>query len=95
MEREHVVMLPGQDLVADLDDQSMHGGIQTAAGMIDGRSGLLQDGIRFNHFSRHEIVTDTEMPKGALCLRAPELVARYFDRAETILFDALGVHGLL
>ena len=73
------MMLPGKDLVADLDDQSVHGVIQTAASMVGGRSGLLQDGIRRDHFLRDEIMTNTEMLEGALLLRAPKLIGRYFD----------------
>jgi hypothetical protein len=55
----------------------------------------LQDGIHRDHFPRDEIMTDTEVLERALRLGAPELVGGYFDRAETILFDAMGIHSLL
>ena len=45
VQRKHVVVLAGQDLVADLDDQAMYLVVEPLAGVIGVGRRLLQDGV--------------------------------------------------
>ena len=52
MQREHVVMLTREDLVANLNDQLVALFVKPLAVMIGIRGPFLQDGVRGNHLPR-------------------------------------------
>src|SRR6266404_6277888 len=85
-------MLAREKLVADPRDHLVRRLIQPPASSIDSGSAFLQDGIRRNHFRRYELATDAEMLKGALRLSSPKFVDRHFNRAQTVVLDAIGIH---
>jgi len=68
MQRKHVVVPPGKDLVADSCDQFMSLAADAASGMVCGCRRSLQDGVSGDHLSRHQIVPDAEVLKGPLGL---------------------------
>src|SRR6266481_3680618 len=86
------MVLAREKLVADPRDQFVRRLIQSPAGSIGSGSTLLQDGIRGNHFRRYELATDAEMLKGTLRLRSPKLLGRHFNRTQTVVLDAMGIH---
>ena len=86
VQREHVVVLAGEDLVADLNDQLVRLVVEPLAGMVGVGGGFLQDGIGGDHLARDQILADAEMLERALGLCAPELVGRNIDLAETVGF---------
>ena len=71
MQRKHVVMLAGQDLVAHPDDQIVCRRIEPLAGMVGIGAGLFQDGIGANHLARDQVLADAEVLERALRLGAP------------------------
>src|SRR5882724_9288548 len=71
MQREHVVMLAGENFVARLNDQLIPLVVEPLAVMVCGGSRLLQDGIGCDHLARNQILPDTEMLKRTLSLSAP------------------------
>ena len=94
VQREHVVMLAGEDFVADLNDQLVSLVIEPLAGMIGVGRRLLQDRIGGDHLARHQILADAEMLERTLGLRAPEFVGGDVDLAEAVDFLANFVrHG--
>src|SRR6266403_6393999 len=95
MQREHVVMLTRQDLIADLDDLAVRQGVEPAALVVGVGRGLFEDGIGGDHFAGHQVSADAEMLERALGLRAPELVDRYRYLTQAVGFDAYVVHGSL
>ena len=86
VQRKHVVMLAGEDLVADLDDQLVRLVVEPPAGMVGVGRRLLQDGVGGDHLARDQILADAEMLERALRLRAPELVGGDADLAEAVHF---------
>ena len=92
MEREHVVVLAGEDLVARLHDQRVPLIVEPLAGMVGCGSGFLQDRIRGDHLPRNQVLADAEMLEGALRLSTPELVRRHFHHAEAICFLSCVAH---
>jgi len=88
VQREHVMMLAGEDLVADLNDQLMMLVVEPSACMICIRGGFLKDGVSRNHFAWDQVLANTEVLQGALGLRAPEFVSRNIYFAEAICFFA-------
>src|ERR1700722_13932270 len=84
---EHVVMLAAQDLVADLNDQSMRSVVETLAGMVGIGRSLLQDGVGGDHLPRDQVLPDAEVLERALGVGAPEFVGGNTDLAETVGFD--------
>jgi hypothetical protein len=52
MQWEHVVMLAGEYLVTDLNDQLVGLVIKPLAGMVRVGGGFLQNGVRGNHLTR-------------------------------------------
>src|SRR5262245_23727720 len=93
VERELVLVLALQDLVADADDQVLRSVAEAAGLVIDQRGRLLDDRVGGDHFPRDQVVADAEMLQGSLRLGAPELVGRDVDRAETVIFDTSRTHG--
>src|ERR1700722_15944811 len=92
VQREHVVMLAAQDLVADLNDQSMRPVVETLAGMVGIGRGLLEDGVGGDHLARDQVPPDAEVLERALRLGAPEFVAGNTNLAETVGFDTNIAH---
>src|SRR2546423_15668670 len=86
MQREHVVMLAREDLVADLDDQLVAQVIQPSISMIGIGGGFFQYGVGRDHLARNQILANAEVLERTLCLCAPELVGRNIDFAETVGF---------
>ena len=76
MQWEHVVMLPGEDFIANLHDQLVTLIVQPLASVVRGGSGFLQGGIGGDHFAWNEVSADAEMLERALGLSAPQLVRR-------------------
>ncbi len=85
-------MLAAQDLVADLNDQSMRSVVETLAGMVGIGRGLLQDGVGGDHLPRDQILPDAEVLKRTLRLGAPEFVGGNTDLAKTVGFDTNITH---
>src|SRR5262245_10865148 len=86
MQREHVVMLAGEDFVAGLNDQLVGLIVEPLAGMVRCGSGFLQDGIGGDHLTRNQIFAGAEMLERALGLSTPELVRRHVNHTEAICF---------
>src|ERR1700751_2185393 len=61
MQRKHVVMPTFQDLVAGLSDQSAAITIESSPCVVCVCGGLLQNGVSGDHFTRDQIMPDTEM----------------------------------
>ena len=88
VQRKHIVMLAGEDLVADLNDQLVALVVEPLAGMVGVGGGFLQDGVGGDHLARDQILADAEVLERALGLRAPELVGGNLDFAEAVGFLA-------
>ena len=101
MQRKHVLMLAGEDLVTGLNDQLVPLVVEPPAGVVGIGGGFLQSGVRGNHLARDQILPDAEMFERTLRLRAPQLVARHVDFTEAVGFFAnahcrhvAGLHSL-
>ena len=94
VQREHVLVLSIQNLVADLDDQLVSLIVEPAAGTVRMRRRLLQDGIGRDHLAGNQILADAEMLERALCLGPPELVGGDSDLAEAVGFRANVTHRI-
>ena len=81
-----LMVLAGQDLIADPRDQVDALPIQTAAGVVRRNGTSFQYRVRGDHLARHQVLPNTEMFERPLRLRAPELVRRNLDIAETVRF---------
>jgi hypothetical protein len=88
MQRKLVLVLTSQDLVAGLDNQLILAIPEPPARMIDLGCGLLQRRIGNDHFTRHQVVADTEVLQRALRLGPPQLVGGDLDLAKTVAFGA-------
>ena len=86
MQRKHVVMLSGEDFVADLHDQLVTLIVEPLAGVVGDGGGFLQGRIGRDHFARDQILADAEMLERALGLSAPQLVRRDFNHTEAVAF---------
>ena len=86
MQREHVGMLAGKNLVADLHDQLVHRVVQPPARMVRVGRPLLQGGVGGDHLPRDQILADAEMFQRALGLGAPQLVDWNINLAKAISF---------
>ena len=93
VQREHVVMLAGQDFVADLGDQVEGLVVQTTAGVVRCCRAPLQDRIGGDHLARHQVLPDAEVLERALRLRSPEPVRGNLDLAEAVGFDPDVAHA--
>ena len=95
VKRKHVLMLAGEDLVADMRDQLVELAVETAAGAIGVRGRLLQDRVGLDHFARHQVLADTEMLERTLRLRPPELVRGNVHFTQAVRLFAKVVHPCL
>jgi len=88
VQREHVVVLTGEDFVAGLDDQLVLLIAKPLAGMVCCGSRLLQDGIGGDHLTRNQVLADAEMLERALGLSTPQLIGRHFNHSEAICLSS-------
>ena len=89
------MMLPGENLVAHLNDQVVPLLIEALTGKIRIGGALLQDGVSSNHFAGNQVLPNREVFKRALGLCAPELIGGNIDLAETVGFFANVWHHIL
>jgi hypothetical protein len=82
MQKKHVVMLSGKNLVADLDDQLMALVVKSLAPMVGIGGGLLHDGVCGNHLPRNQVFADAEVLERPLRPGAPEFVGRNSNFAQ-------------
>src|SRR5262249_59756291 len=82
VERKHVVMLAGEDLVANLNDQLV--GLRTESPSREVRVGrrFFENRVGVDHLSWNEVRSDTEVLQRSLRLRAPKLVGGNTDFSE-------------
>src|SRR5215472_2848181 len=69
---EHVVVPAAKDLVANLYYQPVTLIIKPLSGVVRVGCRFLQCRVGGDHFPRDQVLTDTEVLKGALCLSTPE-----------------------
>src|SRR3984893_7908183 len=93
MQREHIVVLPSQDLVAGLQDQPGHQVVEPPTRMIGVGRRLFQYCIGGDHLPRDQVLADAEMLQRALGLRSPQLVSGHLHHAQTVGFSANFGHG--
>ncbi len=84
VQRQHFVVLAGQDFVAGLNDELVSLAVEPLAGMVGDCGGLLQRRIGRDHLARNKILADAEMLEGTLCLSTPQLVSGHFHDAEAV-----------
>src|SRR5277367_3853846 len=94
MQGKHVMMLASEDLTTGLNDQFVPLVVEPPTSMIGIGSGFLQSRIGSDHFTRNQILPNTEVLKRALGLSAPQLVSRniYFAEAIGFLPNVLLLH---
>ena len=88
------VVLAVQDFVAGLNDQFISLIVKPLVSVVGDGAGLLQDGVRRDHFAGHQIFADTEMLEGPLCLSTPKLVSGNTDLSEAVSLYANFAHGI-
>ena len=59
--RKHVVMIPGDNLIADVRDQLEGGSLKSAARMVGHGGRAFQYRVGGDHLARHQVAADTEM----------------------------------
>jgi len=84
VQREHVVVLACQYFIAGLHDQLVSLIVEPLASVVGDCGGFLQRRVGRDHLARNQILSDAEMLKGPLRLRAPELVCLHFHDAEAV-----------
>src|SRR6266480_2130368 len=72
MQREHVLMFSGEDLVTDAQDQIVPLLVEAGALVIGDGGGALQYRVGADHLARHQVVADAEILQRALSLCAPQ-----------------------
>jgi hypothetical protein len=92
MQREHVLVLAGEDFVASPNDQRVGFVLQAAGGVVRRGGGALEGGIGGDHLARDQILPDAEVLQRALGLRAPQLVGRHRHLAEAVGLGAEFCH---
>jgi len=95
VQREHVVVLTRQDLVADLENQFEGSVVQPAPGMVSGCRRALEGRVRRDHFSRDQVPAYAEMLERTLGLSAPQPIGGNTDLPETVRLCAELCHVLL
>jgi len=84
MEREHVFVAAGDDLIADLNNQHVPLVVEPTACAICVGCSFLQDGVCRNHLARHQVLPNAEMFERPLRLCPPKLGARNIDLTEAV-----------
>jgi hypothetical protein len=88
VQREHVMVLAGEDLVTDWNDQFIAPIVEPLAGVVCIGGGSLHDGIGGDHLTGNQILADAEVFKRALSLRPPEFIGGNIHFAEAVGFLA-------
>src|SRR5208337_694225 len=94
VQREHVVMLTGEDFVADVSDQLEGAVVEASAGVVCDGGRLFQGRIGRNQLSWNQIMADVEVVERALGLGAPQLVGRDLDDTEAVRLFSHGNHWM-
>jgi hypothetical protein len=94
VQREHLVMLSGQNLVAGPYDQPVRRVVEPATCAVGVGRRLLQHCVGGDHLPRYQVLTDAEMLKRTLGLRSPKLVSRHLDHAQAVGFSSKFGHGI-
>src|SRR5882672_10554921 len=81
MQREHVLMAAGKDLVTSARDQHVDFTRQSTTLQIGRCSCTLYHRVGSDHLTRNQVLTDAEMLQRALGLRPPKLVGRHVTLA--------------
>src|SRR5215472_8946421 len=84
VQRKHVVMLAGENLVAHLDDQIMTLLVEAFSCKVRVRSGFLQNRVGRDHLPGNQILANAEVFERTLSLRTPELVGWNIHLPETV-----------
>src|SRR5215472_3375663 len=84
VQRKHIFVLSGKDLVTGLCDQSVAMAVESRSGVVGVGSGFLQRGVRCDHLPRDQVLTDAEVLQRALRLSAPEFISRNVNLAEAV-----------
>src|SRR6267142_5456555 len=90
-------MLAGKNLVTSLHNELEAPVIEPIPGVVGYGGGFLQRGVRGDHLARHQILADTEVLQGALCLSTPKFIGRNVHLAKAIgllpnVFDLVRIH---
>src|SRR5271169_4664498 len=88
MQRKHILMLAGKNLIADTNDQQVLFLVQTLARVVRIGRALFQDAICRDHLSWHQVCPDTEVLDRALRLRSPELVGGHWYIAQGVFLNS-------
>jgi hypothetical protein len=92
MQRKHVVVLPCENFVADLNDQIMALLVEAFSREIGVCGSFFQNGIGRDHFAGDQVLSYAEMFERALRLCAPKLVGRNVHLPEAVRFLAYLCH---
>src|SRR5262249_55686515 len=82
VQRKHILVFAGQNLIARLHNESEPPVIETVPGMICSCRAFLQYGVSRGHFSWDQMDSDAKMLQRTLRLRAPQAIHRDFHFAE-------------
>src|ERR1700757_5007524 len=82
VQREHIVMLAREDLVARLNNEPVPLGVEVAYRMVGMGCGFLQSRISRNHLAWHEILPYAEVFNRPLRLSSPQPGVRYIHFTE-------------
>jgi hypothetical protein len=93
VEREHVGVPAGRDLVANSNDEVASRSVESPDRVIRGRGRPLQDRVGRDHLAGHQLAADAEVLQRTLRLGSPELVGGDGYLAQAIVFLARRGHG--
>ncbi|MDF9866291.1 hypothetical protein M2437_005273 [Methylorubrum pseudosasae] len=88
VQRKHLRVLSGQNLVADLNDELVLRLAEAAIREVDVGGGLFQDRVARHELTRHPLDPDVEILDRPLRLGAPQLVAGDLHLTHAVLLDA-------
>src|SRR5205814_9699883 len=95
MQREHVLMFSGEDLVTDAQDQIVPLLVEAGALVIGDGGGALQYRVGADHLARHQVVADAEILQRALSLCAPQPLGGNRNLPEALASDPDVAHAVL
>ena len=93
MQRKHIVMLPGENFIAGLNDQLVALIIKPLPVVVCDRGSFLQRSVGGDHFAGNQVFPDTKVLKRPLGLRAPEFVCGNVNDAEAVRLFPHFRHG--
>src|SRR6266481_7063171 len=88
VQRKHVFVLAGQNLIASLHNESVTLVIEPLPGVVGIGGAFLQRGICCDHLPWDQILSYAEVLQRALRLGAPQTIRCDFYFAERVCFDA-------